>query len=96
MAPVPDWADNNHWLNLLRIDLDVYGRDRESLMVDLREQSIETRPVWRPNHRQNPYRKCQTYKIERAEKLLETSLCLPSSGQMTNGDISKVIDCLHG
>ena len=36
MAPVPDRADNNHWMNLLCIDPDVYGRDRETVMGDLR------------------------------------------------------------
>ena len=95
IAPVPDYADNNHWLNILCIDHERYGRDREPLMANLQEKGIQTRPVWHPNHLQKPYRDCQTYQIERAEKLVNISLCLPSSSQLTDRDLSWVIDCLH-
>ena len=30
----PDYADNNHWLNLLQIDSNDYGENREMLMKD--------------------------------------------------------------
>jgi len=96
IAPVPEYAENNHWLNILRIEPEVYGRDRDSLMADFEKKGIQTRPVWHLNHLQKPYRGCQTYKIARAEKLLDTSLCLPSSSQMTKRDVSRVIDCLYG
>lgn len=91
LAGVPDYSDNNHWMSILQIELSIYGRDREMLMSDLKDKAIETRPVWYLNHLQKPYRNCQAYKIERAEKLVEMSLLLPSSSNLDREQISKVL-----
>ena len=96
IAPVPEYAENNYWLNILRIEPDVYGRNQEALMADFQKNGIQTRPVWYPNHLQKPYRDCQVYGKDRAETLVETSLCLPSSSQMTDEDIVRIMDCLYG
>jgi len=96
LVNVPNFADNNHWMNVLQIDSEVYGEDWEGLMKRLEENGIQTRPVWALNHFQKPYKNCQFYKIERAEKLVKKSLCVPSSTNLGNGDILKVIDILHG
>jgi perosamine synthetase len=96
MTAVPEYAENNHWINILQIEPDVYGRSRESLMEDLQTKGIQTRLVWYPNHRQKPYLDCKTYKIGLANKLVETSLCLPSSSQLNEEDIAKIIEVLNG
>jgi len=44
------------------------------------------------NHMQKPYEHCQTYKIEKAIKLLANSLCLPSSSNLSDEDLKKVIN----
>ncbi len=90
IAPGPGYAGSNHWLNVLRVDPDVYGRSRSGLMVDLEKQGIQTRPVWHPNHLQKPYKDCQAYKIVNAARLVENSLCLPSGGGLNDEDIAKV------
>ena len=87
----PDYADNNHWLNLLQIDKKVYNEDREVLMKRLEENGIQTRPVWKLNHEQKPYKDCQYYKIERAFSLVEKSLCLPSSTNLNFSSIKIII-----
>jgi len=87
----PDYASNNHWMNLLQIDTQSYGEDREGLMKRLEENGIQTRPVWTLNHEQKPYKECQSYKIENATKLLEKSLCLPSSENLTFRNICHVL-----
>ena len=96
ISKTPDYSDNNHWINLLKIDTDIYTDDRESLMEKLEENGIQTRPVWAFNHEQNPYIYCQNYKIEKAEELVEQSLCLPSSSNLKESEIQKVIAALHG
>ena len=83
-------------MNLIRINKDKFGRNREELMAHLSGLGIQTRPVWHPNHLQKPYLDCQTYKIERVDKLVETSLCLPSSSQLSDEDIAKIISALNG
>jgi perosamine synthetase len=96
ISKVPDFADNNHWMNLLQIDTDIYTDDRESLMKRLEENGIQTRPVWKLNHEQKPYKDCQHYKIEEANNLVENSLCLPSSSSLSNEDLNKIFSQLYG
>ena len=93
---MPDYAENNHWLNLLQIDSQVYGEDRETLMKRLEDNGIQTRPVWKLNYKQNPYIDCQNYKIENANNLLKNSLCLPSSSNLTKNNLEKVLNQLNG
>ena len=96
LANVPDFAVNNHWMNLLQIDTELYGKDRETIMAKLEENGIQTRPVWNLNHMQKPYRNCQNYKVETAEKLINNSLCLPSSTNLSDEDLIKVTNTLNG
>jgi perosamine synthetase len=96
LACVPVNAENNHWLNLLQIDSVIYNDDRENIMKRLEENGIQTRPVWKLNHDQKPYKDCQHYKIENAKKLVENSLCLPSSSNLTNENLNKIVSQLNG
>ena len=96
ISKVPDYANNNHWMNLLQIDTGIYGNDREGLMKGLENNGIQTRPVWKLNHEQNPYIDCQNYKIDNAKTLLKNSLCLPSSSNLTNKNLEKVVSLLIG
>jgi len=92
IAKVPNYANNNQWLNILKIEKQIFGEDRETLMTRLEKNGIQTRPVWYLNHMQKPYEHCQTYKIEKAIKLLANSLCLPSSSNLSDEDLKKVIN----
>jgi aminotransferase in exopolysaccharide biosynthesis len=94
IADVPEYAENNHWMVLLQIDKEVYGKDRDALMIELRNNGIQTRPVWQLNHLQKPYKDSYSYKIEQAPKLLEQSLCLPCGVAITKNQIEKVISHL--
>ena len=92
LSKVPDYADNNHWLNLLQIDKKVYNEDRESLMKRLEENGIQSRPVWKLNHEQKPYKNCRSFETSNAKILVENSLCIPSS---INLDKEKIIKILY-
>jgi len=96
LSQVPNYADNNHWLNLLQIDNKVYSEDREVLMKRLEENGIQTRPVWKLSHEQKPYKDCQYYKIEKSKKLVTNSLCLPSSSNLSNENLNKIVSVLNG
>ena len=96
LSKVPNYADNNHWLNLLQIDSKAIGEDRETLMQRLEKNGIQTRPVWKLNHEQKPYKNFQNYKIEKANILVENSLCLPSSSNLTNENLEKIVSQLNG
>lgn len=97
MAQSPPYARNNHWMYPLQIDREVYGRDREALMEYLKEEGIQSRPVWHLNHLQAPYRSCQNYRIEKALQLLDVTLSLPCSSDLDACDIEFITDRLnHG
>ncbi|MBT6470734.1 MAG: LegC family aminotransferase [Candidatus Marinimicrobia bacterium] len=96
LSKVPDYADNNHWLNLLKIDSKVYNQDREVLMKRLEGNGIQTRPVWKLNHEQKPYKDYQHFKVEKAKELVKNSLCLPSSSNLSNENLNKIVSALNG
>jgi perosamine synthetase len=91
IARGPNYARNNHWMNLLQIESEIFGETPKQLMNRLEENNVQTRPVWTLNHLQKPYQDCQSYQIEKAEELVRTSLCLPSSTNLTYENLNKVI-----
>ena len=72
------------------------SEDREELMKRLEENGIQSRPVWKLNHEQKPYKDCQHYKIKNAKNLVEKSLCLPSSSNLTNDNLDKIVSQING
>jgi perosamine synthetase len=91
IAESPNFAVNNNWMILLQINKEIYGEDREVLMKRLNLSNIQTRPAWAPIHLQKPYKKYQRYLIDKAVKLVDKSLCLPSSTNLSFKNIDYVI-----
>jgi len=96
LAKTPNYAKNNHWLNVLQFDELNSGKSPETLMNKLAKNSIQTRPVWRLNHLQKPFQSCQSYSIENAPLLIKSSLCLPSSATVSKQDIQKITGSIVG
>ena len=96
IAKSPSYASNNHWLNLLQIDSNLHNKNKEVLMRRLEHAGIQARPVWALNHKQKPFEAYQSYNIVYANKLVQWSLCLPSSSQLSEHQIAQVISILHG
>jgi len=78
----------------LFIDNKVYTEDSEVLMKRLEENGIQTSPVWKLNHEQRSYIDCQYYKIENVNKLVKNSLCLPSSSNLIDEDLKRIVESL--
>ncbi len=96
LASVPDYAGNNHWLNVLRIDSSIFRENRDTLINRLEENGIQARHVWALNHLQKPYRDCQSDQIEQAKKQVDNSLCLPSSINLADNKIELILELLNG
>ena len=88
---VPEGTSPNYWFYSLLIDKAAFGLDREGLMAVLSKAGIQTRPVWRLNHLQKPYKNSQAYKISRACWFVERVLNLPCSSGLTRGQVTRVI-----
>ena len=64
-------------------------------MNKLKKYNIEVRPVWYLNHLQKPYISSQNYKIKNAINLHNVSLCLPSSSNLDNYQLRRIIKYLN-
>tara|TARA_Y100000748_G_scaffold301568_1_gene302031 strand:- start:775 stop:1941 length:1167 start_codon:yes stop_codon:yes gene_type:complete len=87
-----DVTNSNYWLMILKIKNSFITPF--DLMDKLKTQSIESRPIWQLNHLQNPYKACQTYNIENSYELLNSSLCIPSSPDLEDEDVVRVVGAL--
>ena len=95
LAETPSYSINNNWLNVIQIDKKKYKKNKIQIMKMLLNSGIETRPVWKLNHLQKPYKKYQRYNIKLAKDLTSISLCLPSSYNLKKEQLKKIINCLN-
>ena len=91
----PDYAINNHWLNILKISNKKFNRSVKNLIRDFDKGGIQTRPIWFPNHMQKPFKKYMKYKINKAERIIRNLICLPSSSQLEVKSINKIVNILR-
>ena len=94
IANTPEYSNNNSWLNILQIDTFKIENNIETITMMLEIEGIQTRPVWYLNHLQKPYHKCYAIEIDLAPQLVYYSLCLPSSIDLSNNDIFKIVESL--
>jgi len=73
------------------VDKEKAGVGSRELRKALAGQNIQTRPLWAPIHGQRPYRDCQAYRIETADRLYRDALSLPCSVGLTQADQERVI-----
>ena len=50
--------------------------------------------MWLPNHLQKPYKNYQKYNISMANYFKEKALCIPSSSNLTQKNINKILSVL--
>lgn len=85
---------SNYWLTCILVDSTIAGFDRETLRLLMDEESIETRPLWKPMHMQPVFVNAPFYGSDVCENLFEIGLCLPSSPALTNNDVMRVVDVI--
>ncbi len=93
VADIPEYARNNYWMYALQVDKTRYPKDKYKLLQFLQKNGVQSRPLWHLNHLQKPYKNNQSYYIEKAYKMAETTLNIPCSTNLTLKDLQRVI-CL--
>ena len=78
------------WLSTVLIDAARFTIDRRELCHRLRQQRIETRPLWQPMHRSPAYRGAQAVVSGVADRLVAEALSLPSSVSLSAADQDRV------
>ncbi len=93
--PIPDWSQPNHWLTCIVVDPVVSGTDRERIRVALEAENIESRPLWKPMHRQPLFASCRVYGGRESERLFRDGLCLPSGSGLTTEEHARVCEVVR-
>ncbi len=89
--PEADFGTSTRWLSCLTFDPNVKDINREQIRLQLLEQQIETRPLWKPMHLQPVFANCECINNGVAEDLFQKGLCLPSGSNLTDNDLERVI-----
>ncbi|MGL4882422.1 MAG: DegT/DnrJ/EryC1/StrS family aminotransferase [Waterburya sp.] len=92
--PEADYGNSTRWLSCVTFDPNVAGIDREKVRLQLWEQQIETRPVWKPMHLQPIFADCECINNGVAEELFSQGLCLPSGSNLTEANLERVITAI--
>lgn len=68
------------------------NRNVEAMRMALDEAGIESRPLWKPMHKQPVYRNNPCYVNGVSEALFKRGLCLPSGPCVTNEDVRYIVE----
>lgn len=92
----PPWGRWNGWLTTLRLDKATHPDGPSRVREHLESHNIESRPIWKPLHRQPVFRSNEAMLTGVADSIFEEGLCLPSGQGMTDAETDRVIEaCLE-
>jgi dTDP-4-amino-4,6-dideoxygalactose transaminase len=63
----------------------------ERVRVHLEEKGIESRPLWKPMHKQPVYKDSPAYVNGVAEEMFLHGMCLPSGPYVTDDDVRYIV-----
>lgn len=85
----------NRWLTPILVNKEATkGIDREQIRLSLEKENIESRPLWKPLHKQPIFEQYPFYGDGTSERLFENGLCLPSGSNMSEEDLERIKDSL--
>lgn len=85
----------NAWLTVATFDRAVGAPGPDAVRRALEAADIESRPVWKPMHRQPVYADCEVVGGSVAERVFSLGLCLPSGSSLTDADQDRVVDVIR-
>lgn len=88
------WARSNRWLSAITVDPARFGTTAEEVRLALASEGIETRPVWKPMHRQPVFAGARAIGGAVAEALFARGLCLPSGSGLAPEAQDRVIGAI--
>lgn len=86
---------SNRWLTCILVNpSETGGITREDIRLKLEGENIESRPLWKPMHKQPIFENCPYYGDNIAEKLFENGLCIPSGSNLTQEDLFRTVEII--
>ncbi len=92
MMPVQPWNSPNYWLSCMTLDCKVSPSD---IMNILETENIESRPTWKPMHKQPFFASYDFIGSGISEKLFDKGICLPSDTKMTEEELHKIVSLIQ-
>lgn len=92
LMPFREGTDSNKWFYSININRSYITIPMREIIAALQYKGIETRAIWGLINEQRPYEGEETYKLEKAPYYAGRILNIPSSTQITEGDIQYVAD----
>ncbi|MBI96388.1 pyridoxal phosphate-dependent aminotransferase [bacterium] len=92
-----EYGRMNRWLTTLLIDPNKTGITNLDIIKALKNESIESRPVWKPMHMQPLFKDYPYVSMDRGDIsrfLFENGLCLPSGSNLSVKDQGRVINII--
>jgi perosamine synthetase len=88
LPPNLEWADNIFWLYTILIDKAITGFSASTLILNLKNNNIDSRIVFYPMHTQPIY--LTDIKLPVSEKIHKMGVSLPSSPDMNKNEVNKI------
>ncbi|WP_430809859.1 MULTISPECIES: aminotransferase class I/II-fold pyridoxal phosphate-dependent enzyme [unclassified Carboxylicivirga] len=82
---------SNRWLTTILIDEQKYKLSRGQIQQHLEKMNVETRPLWKPMHRQPIFKDYDCYISGVSDCLFQHGLCLPSGTNMAESEKQHVL-----
>ena len=89
--PEAPWAYSIKWMYTVMINEAQFGISSRTLLSELAQAKIQTRPLWHPLHLNNAHKDAPSYRCNTAELLNRDGLSLPCSVNLTADEQDKVI-----
>lgn len=86
--PVRSYNEPNYWLSCILLN----GRVTPLTLIEaLEAENIESRPLWKPMHKQPYFSKYDFFGDGMSEKIFQQGVCLPSDTKMTDEDLFRTV-----
>ena len=72
------------------------NRNVEAMRMALDKAGIESRPLWKPMHKQPVYRNNPSYLNGVSETLFRKGLCLPSGPCVADEEVNYIVETIRG
>ena len=93
--PEPQGMFANRWLTTILVDPGKNGGiDREHIRNALEKENIESRPLWKPMHRQPVFSGYPFFNTGVSDQLFEQGLCLPSGSSLNDNNRNRIAEVL--
>jgi len=91
----PEGFYSNRWLTCSLVDPTTNtGLTMEEIRLEMDEENIESRPLWKPMHQQPVFASSKSYLNGVSDILFENGLCLPSGSNLTEEEFKRIFNCL--